>query len=96
MTVPSNTLQTYASSYNAEDVSEIIFNISPIDTPVLSTAKRGMAEATYTEWPIESLSAANGANAVAEGDDASIDASTTPLRVGNYTQIVVDFDSGIR
>lgn len=88
MTVPSNTLQTYASSYNAEDVSDIIFNISPIDTPVLSTAKRGMAEATYTEWPIESLTAATAANALIEGDDATIDASTTPSRVGNYTQLV--------
>lgn len=88
MAVPTNTLQTYQSTYNAEDVSEIIMNISPVDTPLLSMAKKGTAEATYTEWPIESLDAADGANANIEGDDASTDASTTPSRVGNYTQIV--------
>ena len=52
MAVPSNTLQTYQSNYNAEDVSNIIMNISPIDTPLLTMAKKGTAEATYTEWPV--------------------------------------------
>lgn len=88
MAVPSNTLQTYQSTYNAEDVSEIIMNISPLDTPLLTLARKGSAEATYTEWPIESLAAADGANANIEGDDAATDASTTPTRVGNYTQLV--------
>jgi hypothetical protein len=88
MTVPTNTLQTYQSSYNAEDVSNIIMNISPIDTPLLTMAKKGTAEATYTEWPVESLSSVDSANANIEGDDASIDASTTPSRVGNYTQLM--------
>ena len=88
MAVPSNTLQTYQSNYNAEDVSEIIMNISPIDTPLLTMAKKGTAEATYTEWPVESLSSVDSANANVEGDDATIDASTTPSRVGNYTQLM--------
>lgn len=88
MTVPTNTLQTYQSTYNAEDVSNIIMNISPIDTPLLTMARKGTAEATYTEWPVESLSAVDTANANIEGDDASIDASTTPSRVGNYTQLM--------
>jgi hypothetical protein len=86
--VPTNTLQTYQSTYNAEDVSSIIFNVSPMDTPVFSMLSKDKAEATYTEWPIESLSAADGANANIEGDDATIDASTTPTRVGNYTQLM--------
>lgn len=88
MTVPANTLQTYQSTYNAEDVSNIIFNVSPVDTPLLSMAQRNKAEATYTEWPIESLSAVDNANANIEGDDATIDASTTPARVGNYCQLM--------
>lgn len=88
MSVPTNTLQTYQSNYNAEDVSEIIMNISPVDTPLLSMARKGSAEATYTEWPIESLANASSSNANIEGDDAETDASTTPSRVGNYTQLV--------
>jgi hypothetical protein len=88
MAVPTNTLQTYQASANAEDVSDIIYNISPVDTPFLSMAKKGVAEATYTEWTIEALDAADGTNAVIEGDDATAGASTTNTRVGNYCQIV--------
>lgn len=88
MAVPSGTLQTYQSSNNAEDVSEIIYNVSPFDTPLFSMAKKGSAEATYTEWPIESLAAVDTNNANIEGDDATIDTSTTPTRVGNYCQLM--------
>ena len=88
MTVPANTLQTYQSTYNAEDVSDIIFNVSPLDTPFISMASKTEAEATYTEWPIESLSAVDASNANIEGDDATIDTSSTPVRVGNYTQLM--------
>lgn len=87
MAVPSNTLQTYQSSNNAEDVSDIIFNVSPFDTPLLSMIGESDADATYTEWPIESLEAVDTANANIEGDDATIDSSTTPTRVGNYCQL---------
>lgn len=88
MAVPSNTLQTYQSSNNAENVTEIVMNIDPVDTPLLTLAKKTTAEATYTQWPIESLSAVDSANANIEGDDATVDASTTPTLVGNYTQLM--------
>jgi hypothetical protein len=88
MAVPANTLQTYQSTNNAENVTEIVMNIDPIDTPLLTLAKRTTAEATYTQWPIESLSAVDTNNANIEGDDASIDASSTPTLVGNYTQLM--------
>ena len=88
MAVPANTLQTFQSTYNAEDVTDIVMNISPMDTPGLTLAKKGTAEATFTEWPIESLSAVDANNANVEGDDASIDVSSTPIRVGNSTQLV--------
>jgi hypothetical protein len=86
--VPTNTLQTYQSTNNAEDVSDIINNISPADTPLYSMAAKKKAEATFTEWLVESLAAADGTNANIEGDDATTDASTTPTRVGNYCQLV--------
>lgn len=88
MTVPTNTLQTYQSSNNAEDVSDIINNVSPFDTPLFTLARKTKAEGTYTEWLIESLEAIDTANANIEGDDASTDASTTPTRVGNYCQLL--------
>jgi hypothetical protein len=88
MAVPTNTLQTYQSTNNAEDVTDIVMNISPIDTPGLSMAGRSTAEATYTQWPIEALSAVDTANANIEGDDATVDESSTPTLVGNYTQLM--------
>jgi hypothetical protein len=88
MAVPTNSLQTYQSTNNAENVTNIVMNISPIDTPLLTLAKKTSAEATYTQWPIESLSAVDSANANVEGDDATVDASTTPTLVGNYCQLM--------
>jgi hypothetical protein len=88
MAVPTNTLQTVASTNNAEDVSQIINMVSPFDTPLTSLAKKTEAEATYTEWLIDTLEAVDTANAVVEGDDASTDVSTTPTRAGNYCQIL--------
>ena len=88
MAVPTNTLQTYQSANNAENVTDIVMNIDPVDTPLLTLAKKTTAEATYTQWPIESLSAVDTNNANIEGDDATIDASATPTLVGNYTQLM--------
>lgn len=88
MAVPANTLQTYQSTNNAEDVSDIITNVSPFDTPLFTMAKKTTAESTYTEWLVESLEAIDSNNANIEGDDATTDASTTPSRVGNWTQLL--------
>lgn len=85
--VPSNTYQTYAAIGNAEDVSDRIFNITPFDTPMLTLAGNGKAEATFTEWQTETLLSVNGANAVIEGDDAANTAVQATARVGNYLQI---------
>jgi len=88
MAVPANSLQTFQSTNNAENVTDIVMNISPIDTPLLTMAKKTTAEATFTQWPIESLSAVDTNNANIEGDDAAIDVSSTPTLVGNYTQLM--------
>jgi hypothetical protein len=88
MAVPSNTLQTYGSTNNAEDVTNIVMNIDPAETPLLNMMGESMAEATYTQWPIEALASVDTANANIEGDDATIDASATPTLVGNYTQLM--------
>jgi hypothetical protein len=80
--------QTYQSIGNREDLSDVIYNISPTDTPLLNTLARGKATAVYHEWQTDSLSAATTANAAVEGADAS-DATMSPTtRLGNYTQIV--------
>jgi hypothetical protein len=87
MTQPTNTFDTYDSIGNREELSDIIYSISPTDSPFMSMAARGKAAATYSEWQTDSLSAAVTTNAVIEGDEATMDASVATTRVGNYLQI---------
>lgn len=82
------TYQTYTAIGQREDLSDVIYNISPTDTPIMSSIGKAKATAVYHEWQTDSLAAATVANAAVEGDDAT-DATMSPtVRVGNYTQIV--------
>jgi len=93
MTVPSNTRETYdATQTNGraagirEDLSNIIYNIAPDETPFMSGVGKGSCDNTYFEWQIDTLSDP-AANRQIEGDDATALAVVEPDRVGNYTQI---------
>ena len=82
------TYQTYQSIGNREDLSDVIYSISPTDTPIMSSIGKSKATAVYHEWQTDSLAANTTANALVEGATAS-DITVTPTsRLGNYTQIV--------
>lgn len=87
MALPSNTLATFTAIGNREDLSDIIYDISPAETPFLSAIPKTKATGTKHEWQVHSLTAASSGNAVLEGDDATTDASTLTSRVYNYRQI---------
>jgi len=71
-----------------EDLTDVIYNISPTETPFMSSIGKTKATAVYHEWQTDSLAAATTANAAVEGADAS-DATLSPTtRLGNYTQIL--------
>jgi len=71
-----------------EDLADVIYDISPTDTPFQSSIGRTKATAVYHEWQTDSLAAATTNNAAVEGADAS-DATLSPtVRLGNYTQIL--------
>ena len=71
-----------------EDLTDVIYNISPTETPFMSSIGKTKATAVYHEWQTDSLAPATTANAAVEGADAS-DATLSPTtRVGNYTQIL--------
>ena len=53
----------------------------------MTMAGRGKADATYKEWQTDALASAVTTNAVIEGDEATLDASTATTRLGNYLQI---------
>lgn len=92
MTIIVNTATTFASFPGLaglrEDLSDIIYNISPAETPFMSSIARGKASQTLHEWQTDSLAAASTSNAQIQGDDiASFAASSVTTRIGNRTQI---------
>lgn len=77
---------TYNQEGLAEDFQDIIYDISPEDTPALSAAKKFSARATYHQWQTDTLAAA-AANRVVEGVDASFGTLGPTVELGNYCQI---------
>ena len=71
-----------------EDLADVIYNISPTDTPFQSSVGRTKATAVYHEWQTDSLAAATTNNAAVEGADASDATLSATVRLGNYTQIL--------
>src|SRR6478609_3588635 len=87
MAVPTNTFQTYQAIGNREDLSDVIYRIDPTDTPCMTAFEREKASAVNHEWQTQALAAVDTANAVLEGDDATTDAATPTVRLGNICQI---------
>ena len=79
---------------------DVIYNISPEETPFLSKCKKSKATNTYHEWQTDTLRS-SAANAHIEGSSTEPEARTATVRLGNYTQIfknavvVPDTDEGL-
>ena len=82
------TFSAHAAIGQREDLADVIYDISPQDTPIMSSIGKGKATAVYHEWQTDALASANTANAAVEGADASAATLTPTTRIGNYTQIV--------
>jgi len=82
----SNTFDSYDAVGIREDLSDVIHDVSPEDTPFYSACAKGKARNTYHEWMTDSLRA-SAANAHIEGDATTAEARTATSRLGNYTQI---------
>jgi hypothetical protein len=87
MAAPSGTFLTTASIGNREDLTDVIYRISPTATPVLNLAAKTKATNTLHEWQTQDLASAVSNNAQAEGDDASAKTVTPTVRLTNRTQI---------
>jgi len=86
MSLPTNTYTNYDANGNREDLENVIYDISPTDTPFLSSAGRTKAKAVFHEWQTDALDSA-GANKQLEGDDATGNTLAATTRYGNYCQI---------
>ena len=88
MSQTSNTFDTYNAKGIRESLSNVIYNISPEETPFMSNIGRENVKNTYFEWQTDSLASASTTNAQVEGDDiAAYDSTAATVRLGNYTQI---------
>lgn len=82
------TFTAHSAIGQREDLIDVIYDISPTETPIMSTLARTKATAVFHEWQTDSLAAATAANAAVEGADG-VSATISPtVRLGNYTQIV--------
>ena len=87
MSAPADTFVSANAKGNREDLTDVIYRITPTVTPFISMASKGKASNTIHEWQVQDLAAASASNAQIEGDDAVNKAVTATVRLTNYTQI---------
>ena len=88
MSVPTGTYTGFDAIGEREDLADIIYDITPMDTPFMSNIARAKASAVFHEWQTDGLEAASADNANLEGDDASTNTASPTVRLGNYCQIL--------
>ena len=80
--------KTYDANAIREDLSDVIYDISPTDTPFMSSiAGKGSVSNTLFEWQTDALAAAVINNYHVEGAAAGTAATTATTRLTNQTQI---------
>jgi hypothetical protein len=86
MAQPTATFATNDMVGIREDLSGVIYNITPVETPFINLVARTEASNILHEWQTDALAAAAN-NAAIEGDDAPQTAGTATTRLNNRTQI---------
>jgi hypothetical protein len=86
MPTVANTLKTYDQVGKKEDFEQVIYDITPTQTPFLSSIGSSTAEATLHQWMQDSL-ASVGSNILIEGADAGAASTVTQVIKSANTQI---------
>lgn len=87
MAAPTGNYATYDQSSRREDLEDIVYDISPMDTYFFTNAARKKASNTLHDWQTDALDTPVATNAFSEGDDFSGGAITATTKLRNYTQI---------
>ena len=90
MTIAGSTTtyqEPIATGTNREDLGNVVWDVSPTDTPGLTAMGKNQATATSHDFITDKLEDA-AANAVLEGDDANPQRAGSRVRLSNYTQIL--------
>lgn len=83
----TNSTDTYDQIGIREDLSDVIYNISPEDTPFFSNCGKMDVDNTFFEWQTDSLADVSASTAV-EGADATFAPAAATTRLGNHTEII--------
>ena len=100
MAQPTNTFDSYDAVGIREDLSDVITNVSPEETPFHTKCRKTTAKNTLVEWQTDALRS-SASNAHIEGDETTANAMTATSRLNNRTQIfknavtVPDTDEGL-
>ena len=82
----TNAFDTYSATADREDLSNIIYNISPMQTPFMSSIGTRNVKNVVFDWQTESLPTPSGAGQL-EGFELTRAASTVTVRENNVCQI---------
>ena len=86
MTTPQETFSSYEAIGNREDLEDVIWDVSPTETPFASRIAKIKATAVFHEWQTDALAAA-ATNIQVEGADAVASTAAPTVRLRNYCQI---------
>ena len=82
----TNAFDTYSATSDREQLSDVIYNISPQATPFMSAIGKNSIKNVVFDWQTETLPTASGAGQL-EGFELSRAAATATTRVSNVAQI---------
>jgi len=82
----TNAFDTYTATADREDLSNVIYNISPTETPLISAIGKKSISNVVFDWQTEILPTASGSGQL-EGFELSRSASTATTRVSNVAMI---------
>lgn len=84
---PAGASNTYGLVGLREDLEDIVYDISPMDTYCFTNFSKSTATATRHDWTRDSLVAASSTARMAEGDDFSALTVVASQKLSNYLQI---------
>lgn len=87
MANPTGTFATYQQIGAREDLTDMIYRISPTETPFLNAAARETAAHTKHEWQIDRIPSAVTTNQAVEGNNPTNTTVNPTTRVFNYAEI---------
>ena len=87
MAIPTATFASQLAVGNREGLTNMIYRISPTDTPFFSAAARETATNVKHEWQIDAITAASSSNQAVEGNNPSNTSVVPTSRIFNFTEI---------